>query len=107
MAGNMAANVQSKCWFFLVGAMGLIVPMSCNDSGDSRTTARVVSLNSGEVCLLPEDSSQFDLEGCFPISKEDRHLIYEGICIDVRIPFPADGSRSVYSIKRLERACRR
>lgn len=82
----------------------------CQDGADSRTTAKVVRIEGSKVCLLPEDSEQTDLEGCFPFQAGDREDLQEGACISVVVPNQLKvGKRDdpIRSVQVLDRSCKR
>lgn len=87
-----------------------IAGAGCNDSADSRTTARVDRVAGSRACLVPEDSDQDDLEGCFPITAGDAQRLKPRACISVVIPNQLDSDRRddpLRSIEVLERDCKR
>ena len=90
-----------------VAVLAAVILVGC-DSGDSRTTAEVRSLNDGQICIAPEDPQQIDLAGCFPIRPTDAARLQPGDCVDLVIPFdgatPSQSDR-VYGVTRLNRAC--
>jgi hypothetical protein len=79
----------------------------CSESGDDRTTARVDRVTDNELCIVPEDKKQLELSGCFKASRGDTSKLQAGDCLDLVIPFPRDGTRDIYSIRKLDRSCKR
>lgn len=89
--------------------LAISICVAC-DRADSRTTARVASIDREKVCIVPEDRSQADLESCFPYRPQDRSLLGVGRCISVVVPdSPESKERGdpIRSISVLGRPCKR
>jgi hypothetical protein len=87
-----------------------VVSLGGCDSADSRTTARVSRIDGSRACLVPEDSAQEDLEGCFPFNRADARKLKRGACVDLRVPSQLEEDRRdepLYSVKVLDRRCKR
>ena len=96
----------------IIGTIALLTAVTfssaaCNESGDSRTTARVDRLTDSELCIVPEDKQQTALSGCFKASRDDISKLKRDDCIELRIPYPQAEGRNAYSIRVLDRACKR
>jgi hypothetical protein len=60
------------------------------------------------MCFTPEDRTQTDLAGCFPISDEDAGRVHVNDCIALRIPNyreSANATTPVDSVRLLDRTC--
>ncbi len=107
MAAVMAVARSGLLWLAVVAANAGV---GCNDSADSRTTARVDRVEGSRACLVPEDASQHDLEGCFPMAERDALRLKPGLCVSVVIPNQLDSERRddpLRSIEVLDRDCKR
>ena len=101
---------QTRRGLLLVAIVAAAHTVGCNDSANSRTTARVDRIEGSRACLVPEDASQDDLEGCFPIARDDARRLNPGTCISVVIPNQLDTERrgaTLRSIEVLDRDCKR
>jgi hypothetical protein len=100
----------ARASLLVLAVAAAIAGTGCNDSADSRTTARIHRLEGSRACLVPEDSDQDDLEGCFPITAGDAQRLKPGSCISVVIPNQLDSERRddpLRSIEVLDRDCKR
>lgn len=82
----------------------------CQDSADSRTTARVSRIADAKACLVPEDPEQRDLEGCFPFRAEDGDDLTPGACVSVVVPNQLEAEKRddpLRSVAVLGRRCER
>jgi hypothetical protein len=93
----------------VVLVVALLGASACDDDV-SRTTGTVTELRPGTMCFIPEDPTQTDLRGCFPISDKDAARVHVNDCIELRIPNyldPANAKTPVKSVRILNRACRK
>ncbi|MEY2524727.1 MAG: hypothetical protein QOJ66_3292 [Ilumatobacteraceae bacterium] len=94
-----------RCVVLVVALFGT----SACDSDLSRTTGTVTELRAGTICFTPEDRTQTDLLGCFPISDQDASRVHVNDCIELRIPNyldPKNANTPVKSVRVLNRVCR-